>query len=54
MVLDHRHGKGINTVLTPRIESTLEVKISRLVATSLLFLITIRRNEMMPLMMSRV
>jgi hypothetical protein len=24
MVLNHRHCKGINTVLTPRIESTLE------------------------------
>jgi len=40
MVLDHRHGKGINTVLTPRIETILGVKISRLVATSLWFLIT--------------
>jgi hypothetical protein len=40
MVVDHRHGKGINTILTPRIESTLEVKISRVVATSLWFLIT--------------
>ncbi len=35
MVLDHRHGKGIHTVLTPRIESTLGLKKSRLVATSL-------------------
>jgi hypothetical protein len=40
MVLDHRHGKGINIVLTPRIQSTLEVKISRLVVTSLWFFIT--------------
>jgi hypothetical protein len=40
MVLDHRHAKGINTVLTPRIKSTLEVNISRVVATSLWFLIT--------------
>jgi hypothetical protein len=40
MVLDHRHGKGINTVLTPRKEPTLDVKISKLVATSLWFLIT--------------
>jgi hypothetical protein len=40
MVLDHRHGKGINTVFTPRIKSTLGVKISRLVITSLWFLIT--------------
>ncbi len=39
MVLDHRHSKGINTVLTPRIESVLEVKISRLVVTSLWFFI---------------
>jgi hypothetical protein len=54
MVLDHRHGKGINTVLTHRIESTLEVEISRLVVTSLWFWIIIRRNELMPLMMSSV
>jgi hypothetical protein len=40
MVLDHRQCTGINTVLTHRIESTIEVKISRLMATSLWFLIT--------------
>jgi hypothetical protein len=43
MVLDQRHGKGINTALTPRRGSTLEVKIRRmvgLVAISLWFLIT--------------
>ncbi len=40
MVLDHRHGKGIHTVLTPRIESTLKVTNCRLVVTSLWFLIT--------------
>jgi hypothetical protein len=40
MVLDPSHGKGINTVLTPRIEKTLGVKKSRLVVTSLWFLTT--------------
>jgi hypothetical protein len=40
LVLDHRHGKWINTILTPRKESTLGVKISRLGVTSLWFLIT--------------
>jgi hypothetical protein len=48
MVLDHRQGKGINTVLTPRIESTLEVKISKLVATSLWFLITDTEKGLTP------
>ncbi len=40
MVLDHRHGKGIHTILTLTKESTLRVKISRMLATSLWFLIT--------------
>jgi hypothetical protein len=48
MVLYYRHSKGNNTVLTPRIESAIEVTNSSMVATSLWFLITDKVKGLTP------
>ncbi len=54
MVLDHRHGKRINTITTPRIGSTLEVKISRMVGmVAINTVLTPRRGSTLEVKISR-